>query len=54
MVKCSPSLTKPIAIPATGALMGTPAFIKDNVLPHTDACEEDPLDSKISETTRIA
>ena len=43
-----------MAIPATGALIGTPAFIRDIVLPHTDACEDEPLDSRISETTRIA
>ena len=44
---------RPMAIPATGALMGTPASINDKLVPHTDAMELDPLDSVISDTTRI-
>ena len=54
MVKYSPSFTRPIATPATGALMGTPASIKDKVEPQTEPMEEEPLDSKTSETRRIA
>ena len=42
-----------MAIPATGFFIGTPASIKDNVEPQTVAIEEDPLDSIISDTTRI-
>ncbi|WP_228272829.1 thymidylate synthase, partial [Acinetobacter junii] len=41
--KRSPSFTKPIAIPATGALSGTPASISDNEAPHTEAIEDEPL-----------
>ncbi len=40
--------------PATGAFSGTPALSRDMVLPQTEAWEDDPLDSRISETTRIA
>ena len=40
----------PIAIPATGALMGMPASIMDSEPPHTEAIEEEPFDSRISET----
>jgi len=43
----------PIAMPATGALIGTPASISDSVEPHTEAIDDDPLDSKMSDTTRI-
>ncbi|GBE47743.1 hypothetical protein BMS3Bbin12_00908 [bacterium BMS3Bbin12] len=46
------SLMSPMAIPATGALMGTPASIRDRLVPHTEAMELEPLDSVISETTR--
>src|SRR5512141_3012671 len=50
--KSPPSLTRPIAIPATGALSGTPASIIASEEPHTDAIDEEPFDSVISETTR--
>ena len=46
------SYTSPIAIPATGALIGTPAAISDKVEPHTEAIEVEPLDAMMSETTR--
>ena len=49
----SPSLTRPMAMPATGALIGTPASISASEAPHTLAIEEEPLDSRMSETTRI-
>ena len=39
-------------MPATGRVMGTPASMSDSELPHTDAIEDEPLDSKMSETTR--
>ena len=40
-------------MPATGFLMGTPASIMAKVLPHTVAMEEEPLDSKMSDTMRM-
>src|SRR5579864_2018477 len=51
--KRAPSSTRPMATPATGALIGTPASISDRLVPHTLAIELEPLDSRISETTRI-
>ncbi len=48
----SSSLISPMAIPATGALMGTPASISDRVPPQTVAIEEEPFDSRMSETIR--
>src|SRR4029079_10142696 len=48
----SPSLIRPIAIPAPGVLIGTPPSIKDRMPPHTDAIDELPLDSRISDTIR--
>src|SRR5919106_4805133 len=44
---------RPIATPATGAFSGTPASISDSEEPHTDAIEDEPLDSRMSDTTRI-
>ena len=49
----SPSETSPIAIPATGALIGTPASINANVPAQILACEDEPLDSNTSATKRI-
>ena len=49
-----PSLIKPIATPATWALMGTPASISAKQPPQTDAMLDEPLDSVISDTTRMA
>ena len=40
-------------MPATGFSMRTPAFRRLRVLPHTVAMEDEPLDSRISETMRI-
>src|SRR4029450_4411590 len=48
-----PSITNPMATPATGALSGTPASIKDNVPPQTLAIDDEPFDSVMSETIRI-
>ena len=42
-----------MATPATGATMGTPASINARLVPHTEAIELEPFDSRISETTRI-
>ena len=39
-------------MPATGALIGTPASISDSVEPHTDAIDVEPFDASTSETTR--
>src|SRR3546814_14317553 len=50
--KSLPSLIRPMAIPATGAFSGTPASIIDSEEPHTDAIDEEPLDSVISDTQR--
>ncbi len=45
-----PSLIRPMAIPATGALIGMPASISASVEPQTEAIEVDPLDSSTSLT----
>ena len=42
-----------MATPETGALMGTPASIRDRVLAQVLAMEEDPLDSSTSDTRRM-
>ena len=49
----SPSITNPTEIPATGLLIGTPAAIRPKVAAHTLAIDDDPLDSRMSEITRI-
>src|SRR2546428_561813 len=41
-----------MAMPPTGALMGTPASIKASGELHTEAIEVEPLDSRTSETSR--
>jgi len=43
----------PIAMPATGLLHGTPAFMSDIEDEHTVAIEEEPFDSSTSATTRM-
>jgi hypothetical protein len=48
-----PSLIRPIAMPATCAFSGTPASISARQPPHTEAIDDEPFDSVISETTRI-
>ena len=40
-------------MPATGALIGTPASISASEAPQTVAIDDEPLDSRMSETTRI-
>ena len=47
-----PSLIRPMAMPATCALTGTPASISARLPPHTEAIDEEPFDSVISDTTR--
>ncbi len=39
-------------MPATGALMGTPASIRDRLDEHTDAIEVEPFDARTSDTRR--
>src|ERR1041384_5930325 len=48
-----PSITRPIATPATGAFNGTPASIIAKAPPQTVAIDDDPFDSVMSETIRI-
>ena len=50
----SPSFTRPIATPATDALIGMPASISARLAPQTEAIDEEPFDSRMSETMRIA
>ncbi len=40
-------------MPATCALVGTPASISARLAPQTEAIDDEPFDSVISETTRI-
>src|SRR3954471_17682508 len=49
----SPSLIIPMATPATGLDTGTPAAIRAIDEAHTDPIDDEPLDSSVSETTRI-
>jgi len=46
-------MIRPIATPATGAFIGTPASISASVPPQTDAIDDDPFDSRMSETMRM-
>ncbi len=45
----SPSFTRPIEMPATGLVIGTPAAIRASVPPQTLAIELEPFDSRMSE-----
>ena len=54
MPAASNSVTSPTLMPATGAFSGTPASSRARVPPQTEAIEVDPLDSIISEETRMA
>ena len=40
-------------MPATGALIGTPASISASVEPQTEPIDDEPFDSSVSETIRI-
>jgi hypothetical protein len=44
---------RPMAMPDTGDFSGTPASISASEPPQTDAIDEEPLDSVISDTMRI-
>ena len=46
-------VTKPVEIPATGFLIGTPASINASVLPHILACDVEPFEDNTSDTTLI-
>ena len=48
----SPSFTRPIATPATEPLIGIPACISASEAPQTVAIDDDPFDSRMSDTTR--
>ena len=48
------SAIMPIAMPATGALSGTPASIIDSVEPQTDAIDVEPFELRTSDTRRSA
>src|SRR5262245_44351472 len=48
------SAIRPIAMPATGALSGTPADSNDIVEAHTEPIDVDPFEPSASETWRIA
>src|SRR4030088_646770 len=48
-----PSLMRPIATPATAERRGTPASKRANEPPQTDAMDDDPFDSRMSDTIRI-
>ena len=45
---------RPMAIPATEALIGTPASIRDSDEEHTEAMEVEPLEDRTSETSLSA
>ena len=49
----SSDLISPIAIPATGFLIGTPASIRASVEPHILACDEEPFELSTSDTSLI-
>ena len=51
-VSPAPPVMRPIAMPPTGFLIGTPASISASVLPHTDPIDVDPLLSSTSDTRR--
>src|SRR5918997_2531658 len=42
-----------MAMPATGRAFATPASNTDRLEPQTDAIDDDPFDSRMSDTTRI-
>ena len=50
VIQRSPSVISPQEIPATGALIGTPASISASVEPQTEACEVEPLEDRTSDT----
>ena len=53
VIQRSPSVIRPQEMPATGALMGTPASIRARVEPQMDAWEVEPLELSTSDTQRM-
>ena len=49
----SGSLIRPIAAPATGAVIGTPASMRARVEPQVEAIEVEPFDDMHSDTSRM-
>ena len=47
------SRIRPMAMPETGRISGTPASIRASDEPQTVAIDEEPLDSVISDTRRM-
>ena len=47
------SVIRPQEMPATGAMIGTPASMRERQPPQIEAIEVEPLEAMISETTRI-
>jgi hypothetical protein len=43
-----------MATPATDDVSGTPASISESDAPQMEAIDDDPFDSRMSETTRMA
>src|SRR5205807_10233886 len=52
-VHLSPEVTRPIAMPPIKSLIGTPASINARVEPQVGAIDDEPLDSRVSLTTRM-
>src|SRR5215467_6457963 len=48
-----PSLMRPIATPATAERIGMPPSKHASDAPHTDAIDDEPFDSRMSDTMRI-
>src|ERR1041385_3041357 len=48
-----PSLMSPIATPATAERIGTPASNNESDPPQTEAIDDDPFDSRTSDTMRM-
>ncbi len=46
-------VTRPMATPATAARIGTPACMRASEPPHTEAIDDEPLDSRMSLTIRM-
>ena len=53
VIQRSPSVMRPQLIPATGALMGTPASIRLRVEPQMEAWLVEPLEDRTSLTRRM-
>ena len=54
MLPLAGSFIRPMATPATGFLMGTPASMRDRVLAQMEACEVEPLELMTSLTSLSA